>query len=141
SAVAGHNATLQAFGNQVNMKFSGSQLKLPTGVTLKTGGKCGSKTATLKALVWSSPADTTPTTVTRDIGKIRITGNQLITIAYVASGTKVPKPASESELAAPSDLTGSTASTAPTGSSTPSSPPPSTAATTPPSTGPPTSSP
>src|SRR5439155_945439 len=41
SSVAGHNATLQAFGNQVNMKFSGSQLKLPTGVTLKTGGKCG----------------------------------------------------------------------------------------------------
>src|SRR6266480_6277446 len=73
SSVAGHNATLQAFGNQVNMKFSDGQVKLPNGTTLKTGGKCGSKPATLKAMVWSSPKDTTPTTVTKDLGKIRLT--------------------------------------------------------------------
>ena len=162
TGAAGHNAVLGKFvSSYKGLVLSATELRLPaspsssssktskktkttasSGTTLRNGQRCpaGSKDAGKKAFVtvsywpnaFSSKAK--PSTVQGSPATLRFTDDQLITVGFVPSGTKLPKPngtivtalldASAGSASAP------TAPTAPVTPTAPTTPAPSTTPTT-----------
>ncbi|HEX2698809.1 MAG TPA: hypothetical protein VHM89_01220 [Acidimicrobiales bacterium] len=119
-AASGRNATFGVFAETVGLKVSASHVQVPGGENYKNGGTCpDKKKASLKVYLNGDKVDGDPK-------KIRLRDRDLLVIAFVPSGTDVPKdPPSAGQLDKLNDVPGSPGltvpSTAPT--STPSSAP------------------
>lgn len=99
-ADAGKNATLGRFVTQYSgMELSSTSVGYPGKAVLKNGDKCGSKPGKVQARVFSSLADTTGTLVKGNPADLHLTNGSLVTIAFVAAGTAIPRPPSASALA------------------------------------------
>ncbi|MGH9102645.1 MAG: hypothetical protein ACRDYD_06650 [Acidimicrobiales bacterium] len=116
AADAGRNATLGRFvAGYPHLELSQGRLALPGRATLTNGHRCGTKAAKVVVQTWSSLADPTGQVVTGNPGDLRLANGQLITIGFVAPGTKLPRPPSAAKLASTQTPT---TTTAPKGSST-----------------------
>jgi hypothetical protein len=113
SRAGGRNAKLGRFFDNELVDMSNDKLNLPDIGDDKrvwsNGDKCppgdGGKAAKLKVKVWTSRTDAEPKTYTSGFNDIRFEADQmLITIAVVADGVDIPKPASEGELDKLTDL-------------------------------------
>ena len=158
---AGTNATLSAFVDHYpKLVVTQNEVQLPGETAYTNGNLCpkgtpdAGKKGEVQVVYWSNALaqNVKPVTVSGDPGTLLFTQNQLITIAFVPSGTKVPKPsgtvvsallkaslqtstATTTPSVSTSSLpTGSTVVTTPTGSTVVPTPTvPATAATTTPS--------
>jgi hypothetical protein len=106
SLATGSKATFKHFADDTGVKLTSTSIEMPDGTTKENGDMCGDKPGTLKTAVWDSLADEAPTVTIGNPADTRLKGEQLITIAFVADGTEIPKPESASALLAPSDLPG-----------------------------------
>lgn len=121
SGSSGRNAKLGKFFDAAGIKMTDSELKLPEKLgTYKEGSnKCNGKAATLKVQVYEQQTAEKPKTYESGFKDIRFIGDrELITIAFVADGTTIPKPASEPTLDNLSDVDGATTTTTPATGST-----------------------
>lgn len=119
---SGKGANLARFGQQVGLKLADTSFKTPT-LKRKNGDSCGSKKGRVELVTWSSPSDTSPTVRRQNIGDYAPKDGSVWVLAFVAKGTKVPKPSSIANL---TDPTGGENAPPP---SPPASPPPSTTGT------------
>ena len=105
SRSAGKNAKLGVFFDTVNAKVSSTELRLPGQDTKKNGQECDGKSANVQVKTWPTRSPDEKGTVFKgDPGDIRLTDNQLITVAFVPDGTDIPKPPSEPQLDKLSDV-------------------------------------
>ena len=100
SHFAGKGANVGALMLDTGSKLSDTKITA-NGTTLKNGGKCGSKVATLELLHWDSPGDATPTVLTTGLAKYAPKNGSVWALAFVPSGTKVPQPPAAANLADP----------------------------------------
>ncbi len=143
SRSAGKNAKLGVFFDTVDANVTSTQLKLPGQDAKRNGDKCGDDDANVQVKIWATRDPADEGTVFRgDPGDIRLTDNQLITVAFVPDGTDIPRPPSEPQLdnlsdvgttPVPDELT-STTSTPPEGTTPESTVPPADSTTIPPET-------
>ena len=115
----GSNANVERWvEGQPGFKVSKTRLQYPGDRTYKNGDKCGGKPGKVKVLVWANEDDDTAEDATEDPQAIRVRDLQLVTFAFVAEGTDVPKPPSVANLANPNagetNTPQSTPTTAPT---------------------------
>jgi len=137
----GKNATLGKFVSSVGLKLSETSLTYQ-GKTYNNGDKCQGQPGIVEVETWPNAGSSKGQLVTGNPSDLRLANGQLITIAFLARGTTIPKPpasaitamqsASASNTttttAAPSQtVTPTPASTTP-GSSAPASTTPTTAA-------------
>jgi hypothetical protein len=106
-ASSGKNATFARFMEAVKGKVSTSEIKVPGQKTMKNDMKCGKKQGRVEARTWAAGASTSTDgkIVLGNPADIRLADRELITIAFVPSGTKVPPPPSAGQLNALSDVT------------------------------------
>ena len=138
SRSSGKNAKLGIFMDQVDVKLSRTRLDLPNRDPLVSGtSKCGDKTGKVRVVTWKNPGDEAGVDASGDPNDIRLRQAQVLTIAFVADGTDVPKPPSSRNVNSPSDL-GETPQPSPDASVPTTAPP---APDAPPTTGAPTTAP
>ena len=103
---SGKDATFAKFMEAVNGKVSSSEIKVPGQKTMKNGMKCGSKEGRVEVRTWAPGA--APTSegkrVVGDPADVRFVDRELITVAFVPEGTKVPPPESAAGLNSLSDV-------------------------------------
>ncbi len=105
SRAAGKNAKLSVYFDTVKVDVSNDELKLPGQDKKSNGDECDGKAATVQVKTWPSRGpDEKGTLFTGDPGDIRLTDNQLITVAFVPDGTEIPRPPSEPQLDNLSDI-------------------------------------
>jgi hypothetical protein len=100
AADAGANATLGRFSSQYpGLTLTADSVGLPKKHVYTNGSRCPSgtpdagKTGQLQADVWSNATANSPTTQGGDIRTVRFTqSTQLVTIAFVPSGSSVARP-------------------------------------------------
>lgn len=103
---AGDKATLGAFGDSAGLDVTTDQLvvDLPSGKrTYSTKDGCRGKASTIAVVTWDSVDDATGTVAT-DPAALRLRDGQLVTVAVVPEGAKIPKPDTAAALASPSDV-------------------------------------
>lgn len=101
----GAKATLGLFASSYpGFKLTDTSIGVPVAgkkpITFKNGDTCTGPLhgkGTLVAQVWSSPT-ATPTLITKNITSIHLNNDQMITIAFVPTGAKIPEPSSKSTL-------------------------------------------
>ncbi len=71
----------------------------PKPIVYKNGQSCAGKKGVVQVKVWKSPSAKTGTLITRDAGSLRFSNGQLITIAFVPKGARIPKPTSAKKIA------------------------------------------
>jgi hypothetical protein len=136
STSAGDNARLGVFLREVGVKLTKTTLDMPDGEPLTSGkSKCDGKVGRVRVVEWETPDSDIDKRVSGDPNDLRLKQAQVITIAFVAEGTDVPKPPSAGNVNSPSDAPSDlgTPSTTPTPTSegaTSTTPPTTTAATT-----------
>jgi hypothetical protein len=140
STSAGKNARLGVFMTEEGVKLTKTSIDMPDAKKLSNGDKCGGKPGELKVVQWQTPDDSTAEPVTGDPNQLKLKQAQVITIAFVAKGTKITKPQSASQVHTPSDQPTDlgTPATTPSPASTPETAPSTTGAST---TAPPAGSP
>jgi hypothetical protein len=139
---AGKNATLGKFASAVHMTLNAGELKAPGGHDYRDGDSCGGKPGRVQVYVRGTPS--TDVSQVNQLAKqpgvlatvnppdVRLFNNNLITIAFMPKGAKIPVPPAQAiynlqhlnDVSQPSPTTtapGSTATTAP--SSTPTTAP------------------
>ncbi|HEX7275759.1 MAG TPA: hypothetical protein VF244_00150 [Acidimicrobiales bacterium] len=105
SRAAGKNAKLGVFFDTVDANVTSTQVKLPGQDAKKNGDKCGDDDGSVHVKIWATRDPADEGTVFRgDPGDIRLTDQQLITVAFVPEGTDIPRPPSEAQLDNLSDL-------------------------------------
>lgn len=129
---AGKKAQLGVFMEEVGVKLTSTSIDLPDADERKDGDKCGGKPGKLQVGVWETPDDDTVSIVKGDPNDLRLKQAQVITIAFLAEGQKLEKPASASEVSSPSDVQGDLGATSTT--ARPEAPPSTTATSAPPAT-------
>lgn len=93
SSTTGHKATLGKFAQLYpGMVLTSTSLRYPGGSLHRNGQKCGDKAASVQVKVWDSPTSTTGHVVAGNPADLLLENGQLITIAFVPSGTSIPKP-------------------------------------------------
>ena len=104
---SGKNATFARFMEAAKGKVSTSEIKVPGQKTMKNDMKCGKKLGRVEARTWAAGASTSSEgkLVLGNPADIRFSDRELITIAFVPEGTKVPPPPSAGQLNALSDVT------------------------------------
>lgn len=109
---SGKRATLDVYFDTVSADISDDKIELPGQDTKRNGDRCDNGPGRIQAKVWDtrSPTDT-GRIVEGDPSSIRPQNNQLVTIAFVPDGTDIPKPPSESNLDALTDVPGATTTT------------------------------
>ncbi|MEW6154850.1 MAG: hypothetical protein AB1673_12805 [Actinomycetota bacterium] len=115
SQAAGQRATLGVYFDAVGIDASATSLKLPTDQrTYRNGDDCNGQEASLVTKIWDTRAESDQgRTFTGNPRDIRLTDNQLITIAFVPAGTEVRKPPSEPMLDNLSDVPNAATTTLP----------------------------
>lgn len=94
-SVAGRRATLGKFLQLAKVKVTETELKVENAHE-KNGDKCSGKAAQVYVQVNHK--------LVNSVDNVRLQQGQLITIAFVPKGTKIPDPPSKAELQAPSDV-------------------------------------
>ncbi len=96
---SGPRATLEVFFDSAGITATDATLEVPGTDPRRNGDLCGDQPATVQVKVWDtrSPTDA-GRMVTGDPGDVRLTDNQLITVAFLPAGSDIPKPPSESRL-------------------------------------------
>ncbi|HSS10555.1 MAG TPA: hypothetical protein VLL25_11755 [Acidimicrobiales bacterium] len=150
---AGKNANLGKFASAVHMTLNAGELKVPNGHDYRDGDSCGGKPGRVQVQVWGNSSTqvgqvnqlaTTPGTLsTVNPPDVRLFNNNLITIAFMPKGAKIPPPPPKSiynlqhlnDVASPTPSTSTTApgsstsTTAPASSTTTTAPQSSTTST------------
>ena len=119
SRVAGSGANISVFAEQTGLKVTDSSFT-DGSVTRKNGQKCGSKSARVELVTWSSPEDSSPTIRTKNIAKYAPKDGSVWVLAFVPEGTDVPKPESVANLVDPTAAEEGRATQTDKGGSTPS---------------------
>jgi hypothetical protein len=102
SRVTGTRANLAAFFKDVGADVSDTTIKSESlGMDVKNGDKCGSSTGHVELWEWTTPADTSPKVVTKDITGYHPQDQSVWTLAFVAKGTKPTLPPAAANLQDP----------------------------------------
>ena len=103
---AGKRATLEIYFDTVNVDISDDHIEIPGQDTKRTGDSCeNGGEGQVITKVWDTRSPNDPgRIVPGDPSNIRPQDNQLITIAFVPEGTDIPKPPSEPNLDALTDV-------------------------------------
>jgi hypothetical protein len=132
---SGKRATLEVYFDTVNADISDDRIELPGQETKTNGDRCENGPGRVQTKVWDTRSPTDPGRIVEgDPSNIRPQDNQLITIAFVPEGTDIPRPPSEPNLDALTDVPGATTTTstpAPTTSSSTTTTAPTTSTSTP----------
>jgi hypothetical protein len=132
---SGKRATLEVYFDTVNADISDDRIELPGQETKSNGDRCENGPGRVQTKVWDTRSPTDPGRIVEgDPSNIRPQDNQLITIAFVPEGTDIPRPPSEPNLDALTDVPGATTTTstpAPTTSSSTTTTAPTTSTSTP----------
>lgn len=113
-ADAGHNATLGRFvAGYPGMVLTATSVGYPGHKVLDNGALCGSKPGRVQVKVFSSLADTTGSIVSGNPDGVLLENGQLITVAFVAAGTSIPRPPSATTLALAAAAAATTTTTVP----------------------------
>ncbi len=111
-ADAGSNATLGRFVTQYpGMELSATSVGYPGMKVMDNGTLCGTKPGKVTVRVFSSLADTVGKAVGGNPANLLLSNGSLVTIAFVAAGTTVPRPPSAAALAAAATTAPTTAPT------------------------------
>ncbi len=97
NSVAGKNAVLGVFTKTVGVTLNAGELKVPsfkgyTSHTYHDTDSCGGKPGRVQVQVFTSPADTTGTLWKGDPRQVPLKDKQMITIAFMPKGDKIPPP-------------------------------------------------
>jgi hypothetical protein len=116
SGETGKNANIATFVKGYSgLSLSQSEIKLPDGQDMKDGGKCGTKTASVKVFFWAKAGDAKPVILTGDTKSMRIKDGSAIAFAFVPDGVTPPVPPSAiTNLPNPNAAEGGNAPTAST---------------------------
>jgi hypothetical protein len=97
----GSNATLARFAEgEPGFKINSTEVQEPGGKLMKNGDQCDGKPGKLTIRQWPDATADAHTDYT-DPSKVKITDGGAITIAFVADGADIPKPASIANLSNP----------------------------------------
>jgi hypothetical protein len=119
---SGKRATLGVYFDTVGAEISDDRIELPGQETKRNGDRCDNGPGQIQTKVWDTRSPTDPGRIVEgDPSSIRPQNNQLITIAFVPEGTEIPKPPSEPNLDALTDVPGATTTTVATSTTTSSS--------------------
>jgi hypothetical protein len=118
----GKNATVGRYASgQPGFKLSASSISYPGDKTYKNGDKCNGKAGHLEAREWTGRSDNSGEKISGDPKKVKVENLHLITFAFVADGTSVPKPPSAANLSDPN--AGESQAPAPEATTPPTAPP------------------
>ena len=93
NADTGHHATLGRFAsNYPGFTLTASSIKLPGGKQYKNGDLCGSKPGVLQVKTWSNPTSESGKVFSGSAPNLLLENGQLITVAFLPSGSTIPKP-------------------------------------------------
>ena len=113
SSAAGKRATLGIFFDSVNADISDDKIELPGQDTKRNGDKCENGEGVIRTKVWDTRDPSDPGRIVEgDPSNIRPQDNQLITIAFGPENQDIPRPPSEKNLDALTDVPGATTTTA-----------------------------
>ncbi len=105
ASAAGKRATLGVYFDTVNAEVSDERIALPGQDTKRNGDRCDDGPGIVQTKVWDTRSPTDPGRIVRgNPSSIRPQDNQLITIAFVPEGKEIPKPPSEPNLDALTDV-------------------------------------
>jgi hypothetical protein len=109
---SGTRATLDVYFDTVGADISDDKIELPGQETKRNGDRCENGPGRILTKVWDTRAPTDQGRIVEgDPSSIRPQDNQLITIAFVPEGTDIPRPPSEPNLDALTDVPGATTTT------------------------------
>lgn len=112
SSAAGKRATLEIFFDSVGADVSDDKIELPGQDTKRNGDKCENGEGVIRTKVWDSrDASDRGRIVEGDPSNLRPQDNQLITIAFGPENQDIPRPPSEKNLDALTDVPGATTTT------------------------------
>lgn len=132
ASAAGKRATLGVYFDSVSAEVTDDRIGLPGQDSKRNGDRCDNGPGVVQAKVWDTRSPTDPGRIVEgDPSNIRPQDNQLITIAFVPEGTDIPKPPSEPNLDALTDVPGATTTTSTPASSTSTTNAPTTSTSTP----------
>jgi hypothetical protein len=105
SSAAGKRATLEVFFDSVGADVSDDKIELPGQDTKRNGDKCENGEGVIRTKVWDTrdPSDQ-GRIVEGDPSNLRPRDNQLITIAFGPESQDIPRPPSEKNLDALTDV-------------------------------------
>lgn len=113
SSAAGKRATMEIFFDSVNADISDDKIELPGQDTKRNGDKCENGEGVIRTKVWDTRNPSDPGRIVEgDPSNLRPQDNQLITIAFGPKNEDIPKPPSEKNLDALTDVPGATTTTA-----------------------------
>lgn len=105
ASASGKRAVLGIYFDSVGASLSANKIALPGQDTKHNGDKCDNGPGVVQTKVWDTRAPTDQGhIVPGDPSKIRPQDGMLITIAFVPTGTDIPKPPSEPQLDKLSDV-------------------------------------
>jgi hypothetical protein len=109
---AGKRARLELYFNSVGADISADKIELPGQDTKHNGDKCDSTAGVVRTKVWDTRDPSDPGRIVEgNPSNIRPKDNQLITIAFGPENQDIPKPPSEKQLDALTDIPGATTTT------------------------------
>lgn len=92
-SAAGRNATIDVFAKAVDMTLSDDELEVPGGKSYKSGDtKCGDEEGIVQVKVGDR-------VITENVSQIKLSDQDLVTIAFAPKGADIPPPPSASDLA------------------------------------------
>jgi hypothetical protein len=103
AAAEGKNAIMARFFEAEGLQVTTESIRFNTS-TYRSGGKCGTKAATVKTLVWLRGSRAKPIVYKGDPSLIRLEENATYAFVYAPSKVDVPPPPSQKELRDPADL-------------------------------------
>jgi hypothetical protein len=107
TAYTGDRATIGAWGETVGLELSATSIDAGT-LHVENGDDCADGPGTVQVMKWDSIADEEGELIEGDPADYAIQDGEIITIAFVAEGTEIPKPDEQvlATLQAPPDVTG-----------------------------------
>jgi hypothetical protein len=112
TAYTGDRATIGAWGETTGLELTNTSIDAAS-VHVENGDDCADGPGTVQVMKWDSIADEEGELLDGDLADYAMQDGEILTIAFVAEGTEIPKP-DESVLAtlqAPPDVTGQPAPT------------------------------
>ena len=115
NSAAGKRARLGIFFDTVGVDVSDDHIELPGQDTKRNGDDCGDEPGMVRTKVWDTRSPNDPGRIVEgDPSDIRPQNNQLITIAFLPEDAEIPKPPSERNLDALTDVDPPPGATTPT---------------------------
>ncbi|HET7721678.1 MAG TPA: hypothetical protein VFK43_17035, partial [Acidimicrobiales bacterium] len=103
---------MEIFFDSVNADISDDKIELPGQDTKRNGDKCENGEGVIRTKVWDTRDPSDPGRIVEgDPSNLRPQDNQLITIAFGPQNEDIPKPPSEKNLDALTDVPGATTTT------------------------------